>query len=144
MKVIGLAIREKTRAPMKQIHTVAVTCSEGLIGDSRGRPGSRQVTLLSEQQWQEACNELNQPLPWTYRRANILVSGVNFGEHLVGRTILIGELRLEVTGETDPCPRMDEQYQGLTRALEPDYRGGVTCKVVSDGQITLGQGVQVI
>lgn len=144
MKIIGLAIREKPRAPMKQIHTVAVTCNEGLIGDSRGRPGSRQVTLLSEQQWQDACKELNQPLPWTYRRANILVSGVIFGQQMVGKTVHIGDLTLEVTGETDPCPRMDEQYQGLTQALEPDYRGGVTCKVVNDGQITLGQSVQVI
>ena len=30
---------------------------------------------------------------------------------------------LKVTRETDPCPRMDEQFQGLTNALLSNWRG---------------------
>ena len=143
MQLTGIAIREKSRAPMRVIDAAKVTLEEGVIGDFRGKPGKRQVTVLSESQWGDACNELQVALPWTYRRANLLVSGVNFSADMVGKHIVIGDLILQITRETDPCPRMDEQHQGLTGALTPQWRGGVCCKVISEGEINLGQHVEI-
>ena len=45
--------------------------------------------------------------------------------------------------ETAPCERMDEQHQGLRAALTPDWRGGVSCKVLNDATIKVGDGVAV-
>ena len=137
MKVLALATREKSRAPMREHQAIRVTRERGLEGDSRGKPNSRQVTLLSEKQWRQACNELSEALPWTYRRANILVSDVEFSEDMLGKEIQIGTLVLKITGETDPCPRMDEQHQGLTEALRLYWRGGVCCRVLEDGDIAV-------
>ena len=60
-----------------------------------------------------------------------------------GNLIRIGDTVLEITGETLPCPRMDEQKQGLTQALEPFWRAGVTCNVEEGGAIRLGDKVKV-
>ena len=46
----------------------------------------------------------------------------------------IGPVRLAITGETDPCERMDMQHQGLRKTLTPAWRG-VTCFVVGEGTI---------
>ena len=51
---------------------------------------------------------------------------------------------LQVTRETDPCPRMDEQLQGLTNALLSDWRGGVCCNVIEGGDVNLGSEVKIL
>jgi MOSC domain-containing protein YiiM len=47
----------------------------------------------------------------------------------------------EVTGETDPCPRMDDAAPGLKDAMIPDWRGGVTCRVIESGHLSVGNAV---
>jgi hypothetical protein len=66
----GIAFRPKVKAPMQLKPETMVTRVAGIDGDARGKPGKRQVTLLSEEQWLLACETLNTHLPWTIRRAN--------------------------------------------------------------------------
>lgn len=144
MQLLDIAFRAKTRAPMQTKSSSMVTRVAGVENDSRGKPNKRQITVLSNEQWQLACDEIEADLPWTIRRANLLVSGVSFDQTYVGKQIKIGELLLLITRETDPCPRMDEQHQGLTKALMPDWRGGVCCKVIADGRISIGDTIQIL
>jgi MOSC domain-containing protein YiiM len=39
---------------------------------------------------------------------------------------------------------MDEARAGLLRALYPDWRGGITCRVVEGGDVALGDAVDVL
>ena len=135
----GIAIRSRSGAPMATMRSAPVTCPAGVQGDARGRPGKRQVTVLSLESWEAACAELGTLLPWTQRRANLLVSGMVFGPESVGQLLHFGSLTLEITRETDPCRRMDVACQGLQAALRPDWRGGVCCRVLSDGSLEVGQ-----
>lgn len=139
-KVEDIARRKKIRAPMETLNTVTVDEKTGLAGDIRGGALKRQVTILSAEAWNSVCEELKTELPWTTRRANILVSGIKLPQES-GYQIQIGEVLLEVTRQTDPCERMDEQYLGLTNALMPDWRGGVCCSVVRGGNIMKGDKV---
>jgi MOSC domain-containing protein YiiM len=144
MKLIDIAYRPAARAPMQTKKQSMLTRVAGVDEDARGKPGKRQVTVLSQIQWQATCEELNTQLPWTIRRANLLVDAVEFDASYVGKQIKIGELRMVITQETDPCPKMDRQHQGLTLALEPNWRGGVCCRVIADGRIRVGDTVEII
>lgn len=144
MQLLDIAVRPKSRAPMQTKFELMVSKVAGLEDDFRGKPGKRQVTVLSFEQWQLACNELGSELPWTTRRANLLVEGVSFNSSMVGQQIKIGQLLLLITRETDPCPRMDAQHQGLTQALTPDWRGGVCCRVIADGRIKVGDPIKIL
>ena len=130
---------------MELLERAEVTLDAGVASDSRGRPGRRQVTVLSREAWEEAVEELGrkpESLPWTVRRANLLVEGLEL-EGTSGRRLLIGdEVELEITGETDPCQRMEEQQSGLRQALEPRWRGGVTARVIRGGIVLLGDTVR--
>lgn len=139
-RLLGIAVREKSRGSMEEMESLAVTTSQGLVGDFRGKPGPRQVTVLAREDWNSACETLGKDLPWTVRRANLLIEGVKLRE-TTGSIIRIGELTLQVMGETDPCSRMDETEPGLREALLPDWRGGVCCRVVEEGEISLGASV---
>lgn len=110
---------------MQEQESAEITIEKGITGDFRGSQAGRQITILCESAWQDTCNAVNSELPWTTRRVNLLVDGVEFGEGDVGKTIRIGEVRLEITQETYPCSLMDKQHQGLRDALTPKWRGGV-------------------
>jgi MOSC domain-containing protein YiiM len=143
MQLLDIAFRAKSRAPMQTKTETMVSKVAGVEHDFRGKPGKRQVTVLSLEQWQLACSEVGVTLPWTVRRANLLVDGVSFDASMVGQQIKIGQLVLLIMLETDPCPRMDAQHQGLTQALIPDWRGGVCCRVIADGRVKVGDEVVI-
>lgn len=136
-KLIGIAYKTEKRGAMITTEAASVTQKTGVEKDIFGRPGKRQVTVMSIQQWQLACNEVDKNLPWFTRRANLLVDGVSFSAQDQGKQIVIGELILEITGETDPCKKMEMAYPGLEKALLPDWRGGVTCRVLNDASIAI-------
>jgi MOSC domain-containing protein YiiM len=83
------------------------------------------------------------PLPWTIRRANLLVEGVDL-PRARGGLIRVGAVVLEVTDQTYPCARMEEAHPGLLKALAPDWRGGVTCRVREAGHVAIGAEVEVL
>ena len=139
-KLLAIATKKAKRAPMILMESTKVTIAHGIEGDHRGKPGDRQITVLSKDSWDAVCQELNAPLPWTARRANLLVGGLMF-RNMKGHFLQIGELILEITGETKPCSRMDEYFQGLQEVLKPEWRGGVTCKVVKSGKVRVNDVV---
>ena len=141
-RVCGLARRAAARAPMELIEEATITVESGVAGDARGRLKGRQVTVLAQESWEAACRDLGSELAWTTRRANILIEGLELANS-AGKTLAIGEATFAITGETDPCQRMDEQAQGLTAALAPNWRGGVTCRVIKPGAVRVGDGVEL-
>jgi MOSC domain-containing protein YiiM len=143
VKLVGIALRSESRAVMEERQQITITTVAGLEGDFRGSNENRQVSVLSSAAWQAVCDELGQAIPWTVRRANLLVEGLEDFKNSTGTIIRIGAVELQVNCETDPCSRMDEQVQGLSHALEPDWRGGVCCSVLQGGDVQVGDEVQV-
>lgn len=141
-RLAGIARREKKRAPMETLESAPVSDQTGVANDSRGKPGMRTVTVISARAWREVCAELGQDVPWTTRRANLLVDDVDLPKS-AGPVIEIGNVRLQVTMEINPCFRMDEQVAGLTNAMKPDWRGGVGCVVLQSGTVSIGDSVTV-
>ncbi|MCL1148100.1 MOSC domain-containing protein [Shewanella marinintestina] len=142
--LIGIAFKTEKRGQMITVEQAQVTQAKGVENDIFGRPGKRQVTVMSIQQWQLACNDVGKTLPWFTRRANLLIDGMSFSAQDVGKQLIIGELVLEITGETDPCKNMEMSYPGLERALLSDWRGGVTCRVMTGANIKMDDNVTLI
>lgn len=138
----GIARRDRKRAPMETLERADISTETGVAGDFRGGPGQRQVTVISTAGWRASCDDLGSEIPWTTRRANLLVDGIELSGS-TGSIITIGAARLLVTGEVDPCWRMDEQYPGLTNALKPEWRGGVSCTVLEGGPVSIGDPVSL-
>ena len=142
-KLIGIARRDKPRAPMEELPRADVSVERGVEGDARGSVPDRHVTLIFREDWEAACKDHGKKLPWVARRANLYVEGLR-GFKRVGACLRIGEVVLEITEENPPCAVMDVQSQGLRRALQPDWRAGVACNVLTAGVIALGDRVEVV
>ena len=100
------------------------------------------MTLLDEVAWQTACAEIGTELDWTTRRSNILVSNPDLKE-LVGIQIRIGSALVEIIGEVVPCHVMDSAHDGLKRALKPEWRGGVYGRIITTGQVNVGDKITI-
>ncbi|HEU0066746.1 MAG TPA: MOSC domain-containing protein [Sphingomonas sp.] len=133
---------------METLDAVTVSIASGVEGDCRGvvRPGGRgrrQVTLIERADWDAAMAEIGQAIAWSERRANLLVDGFDLPQ-MPGTLVRIGEtLVLEITGETDPCERMEALSPGLFAALVPDWRGGACARVKADGDIRIGDTIRI-
>ena len=138
----AIAIRNRSRAAMQSIDSAQISVASGILGDLRGTQQGRQLTIVSETAWQKACAEVDADLPWTFRRANLLVDEIEFDASYVGKTVRIGAVELVVTAETSPCSLMDAQHQGLTAALSQEWRGGICCNVVKPGEIKIGDQIE--
>lgn len=136
-EVIGIARRDRPRAPMQPLSEAEITIEAGLTGDFRGAVRGRQVTVLTEEGWLAACAELGRELPWTTRRANLLVRGVDLTGR-VGTRLQVGEAVLVITDECDPCSVMEKAHKGLRSALTPGWRAGTACRVARGGLVRRG------
>ncbi len=147
--LIGIARRPAPRARMETVEAADVMAGAGLDGDHKGAKfPTRGISVMSREAWEIAIAELTDlagpvPLPWIVRRANLLVEGVVLPQAR-GAILSIGRLRLEVTAQTYPCRRMEQAHPGLLKALAPDWRGGVCCRVIEGGRIALGDTVDVL
>jgi len=56
--------------------------------------------------------------------------------------IHVGQLQLLVTGETEPCFKIDLVHTGLYGALN-NFKAGVTCKVLNDADIQIGDTIHI-
>ena len=148
----GIARHDRPRGPIETVGRVAVSRTEGIHGDFRGavkpgKKGRRQVSLIEADSWAAAMADLGlegrDAPPWHARRANLLVEGLRLPRE-PGRIIAIGgSVRIEVTGECDPCSRMEEIAPGLKAALTPDWRGGLLGRVLDEGEIAVGDEVRI-
>ena len=141
-KLLGIAFKPKTRAPMEELESTVINVESGIEGDSRGKVEGRQVTILFEADWDTVAKVTGGKMPWTRRRANLFVSGVTNPQG-TGGIIKVGDVVLQVTEETAPCSRMDQAFPGLRMALQPNWRGGVSCKILEGGTISVDDDVSI-
>ena len=142
-QLLEISTKRKTRVPMESWQEVTVDVVTGIQHEDRSHSTNRQITIVSREAWDAVCRDLDNDVPWTYRRANLLIEGIEFKD-TTGQQIQISDVTLEIMGETDPCERMEEQEQGLFEAMVPDWRGGVMCKIIEGGTVQIGNRVQLI
>ncbi len=112
---------------------------QGLAG-SVGRSTRRQVTIIEREVWDRAREALQAAIPYSARRANLMISGIRL-EETRGRVLQIGETLVKIGGHTTPCERMDEACEGLRAFLEPHWGGGAFGQVIRGGTVRVGDPV---
>lgn len=140
---------------MELLQSGEITIAAGLAGDHKGaRFPERAITILAVEDWRDAVSmiipghastdvESPEEIPWTVRRANLLVEGLRL-PRATGSILEIGAVTLEVTRQTYPCRRMDEAHPGLMKALARNWRGGLTTRVVQPGVVQIGDGAVIV
>ena len=147
-RLLGIARKDRPHGVVEAIDHAVIGLDSGVTGDHRGVPKpdklpKRQVTAMMLSDWNAAMAEIGHPaVRWSDRRVNLLVDGVTLPREK-GARMRVGAALFEITGECDPCSRMDAVTPGLMAALTPEWRGGRTMRVIEAGEIAVGDPVSI-
>ena len=130
---------------METLDSARVTRGEGVLGDYRGalaaqKPGrKRQVSLIERACWEAALAAIDGSLDCHHSRRNLVLEGLRVPRERIGASLII-----EITGECEPCERMEALIPGLFAAMTPDWRGGFVGRVEQDGEIALDNEIRIL
>ena len=134
-------IKRMKRGPMDPVQHARVVAGKGIVGNAN-QGGKRQVTIVSAKHWQEVTAPLGHTPDVKIRRANLLVSDVDFRDSH-GKILKIGAVRVRIYGETRPCEQMEMAAPGLEAAMKVPFGGGVFGEILDDGEIAVGDPVEL-
>ena len=132
-------VKRAHRGPMDPVDQTVLIEGQGME-DSANLGSHRQVTVIALERWLEMMAELEADVDPSARRADLMVSGVDF-ERSRGRLLKVGECVIRVGGEVRPCERMDQAFRGLRGVMTPRWGGGVWGDVLRGGPIAVGDPV---
>ena len=118
-----------------------MVAGKGIARDASFGRSRRQVTVIEKEVFDRVRISLPRAEP-VMRRANFLLSGVRLADNR-RRVLRLGGVRILLLGETRPCERMDEQCDGLRRALSPGWGGGAYGVVLDDGPVRVGDRAEL-
>ena len=139
-KLEAIWLKVERGGSMSAVTEATAKAAGGLTGDANFGRIRRQVTLIEKEVFETLNDEFGKSLDPAVRRANLMVSGVRLADTR-DRRIRIGDCVLQIRGETRPCTLMEDALTGLRDALDPDWRGGVFCTVLSDAHLRVGDAV---
>ena len=157
-KIIGIFTAPDKGKRMQSHTTIKAIAGKGLEGDryalQRGswkakdekeHKKKRNVTLIATEDIVAANLTRGDTLrfnPWDTRR-NLLTINVALRE-LIGHVFQVGTVRMRAVEEATPCDRPDKLSGkiGFKRAFQG--RGGILCEILSDGDISLGDRIEVV
>lgn len=126
---------------MDEAEAITFVAGKGIDSDANFGRSKRQVTVIEKEVFDRISAEL--PGVEAYmRRANVMVSGIRLKD-VRNHVLTLGDVRIQLHGETRPCERMDAQLEGLTAALDPDWNGGAHGVVLDDGEVRVGDGASI-
>lgn len=135
-------VKRMHKGPMDPAATATVVAGKGLVGNAN-QGGKRQVTIVSSKNWEGVTASLGTTPDPRLRRANLLVSDVDFVDSR-GKILRIGNVRIRIYGETRPCEQMEAAVPGLQKAMSVPWGGGAFGEVLDDGEIAVGDAVELM
>jgi len=138
-KLVAIYLKRCHRGPMDFQNRAELLKGTGIKGNA-DRGGRRQVTLLSNERWEDLMKQIGGDLGSDARRANLILSGIDL-ENSRGRVLRIGSCRLLIGGETRPCEQMEAVAPGLQRAMRERWGGGAYAEILTAGTVSIGDNV---
>jgi MOSC domain-containing protein YiiM len=146
--VEAIFITPTSGTALRSVDSVRARAGQGPEGDRNlfkdGSPPKefdRQITLIEAEAIEGARREYEVQLDPIETRRNILTRGVALN-HLVGREFQIGAVRLRGTMLCEPCGHLEKLTRpGVRKSLI--HRGGLCAQILSDGEIRVGDSVNV-
>jgi MOSC domain-containing protein YiiM len=140
--VTWIGLRPRRHHPLLPVARAELDVADGVVGDHyRSRTNqARHVTLIQSENIAAIAVYLGlDRIDPAMLRRNIVVSGINL-HALKGRRFRLGTAICIATGECHPCSRM-EQNLGPGGYNAVRGHGGITARVIGNGQVSLGDSV---
>ena len=140
VSIVSLRLCLGSREPMKEVAQANFITGQGMQGDrhlrSDGLRAKRQVLIMDVETLNHFGLEPGQV------RENVTLEGLDLSTISAGDRVSLGaDVVLEITGDCEPCARMDEIRPGLKEEI--DGKRGVLAFVEKGRVVSIGSEVGV-
>ena len=145
-KVYKLGISTKNNQPIKEVNSIDVLASQGVIGDRHFKEFNdpyNQLSLIESENIDDYNIKYGLNIPYLDFRRNIVTKGIQLN-NLVGKKILVGNVEVEGIDLCRPCRHLTEVLGQDNILKEFLRRGGLRCQVLSSSKIKIGDKIKIL
>ena len=134
---------------MIEISSVEVIANKGILNDRYFNDENEkdiQLTLIESENIDYFNKKSKTKIADIDFRRNIITKGINLN-NLIGKEILIGEVRIKGQRLCDPCKYLQEKLQENNTFKNMTYlykRGGLRCEILTSGKISNDDKIEVV
>lgn len=123
----------------RELAEAQLIAGKGIEGDFHARGGERQLSLVLAETWEKITAQTVQGLCFSRFKENICISGIDPGLLRPGKQLGIGEVIIELTGESKHCHEECSLFKAGERC--PLAGMNLFAKVIKSGIITKNDNV---
>ena len=144
--VVNICITSESGKKMESINSIKVIANKGIVNDryfKENNDKNNQITLI-ESENVDYYNKVSGTnlIPTDFRR-NVITKGISLNK-LVGKEILIGEVRLKVHDLCEPCRYLQELLGEKNLVKKLLNRGGLRCELLTNGNINVNDPIKIL
>mgnify|MGYP001223588447 FL=1 len=144
--VVNICITSESGKKMESMNSIKVIANKGIVNDryfKENNDKNNQITLI-ESENVDYYNKISGTnfIPTDFRR-NVITKGISLNK-LVGKEILIGEVRLKIHDLCEPCRYLQELLGEKNLVKKLLNRGGLRCELLTNGNINVNDPIKIL
>ena len=144
--VVNICITSESGKKMESIYSIKVIANKGIVNDryfKENNDKNNQITLIESENVDYYNKISGAHLHPTDFRRNVITKGISLNK-LVGKEILIGEVRLKIHDLCEPCRYLQELLGEKNLVKKLLNRGGLRCELLTNGNINVNDPIKIL
>jgi len=137
-KVLEIGICRAKGSQIERTKSIKAISGAGLLNDRHFKEKNTersQITLIQIENINQYNKKYNENIPALSFRRNLVTEGINLN-NLVGKSFLIGKVKVKGHDLCRPCKHLQELLNKKNIIKEFLKKGGLRCEIISDGIIS--------
>ena len=145
-EVYKLGISENNNKPINEVRSIEVLANQGVIGDRHFKEFNdpyNQLSLIESENIDYYNIRYGLNSPHIDFRRNVITKGIQLND-LVGKKILVGNVKLEGVDLCRPCRHLSEVL-GQENIIKEFLRGGgLRCQILTSSSIKINDKISIL
>ena len=145
-KVFKLGVAQINNIEIVEVDSINVLNNKGIVGDrhfAEFNDPYNQLTLIESENIDDYNAKFNLEIPYLHFRRNIVTKGIKLND-LVGKKLLVGEVKVEGVDLCRPCKHLTELLNENNILKEFLRKGGLRCQILSSSSIYVGDEIKIL
>ena len=145
-EIIKIGLSKNHNQKIIEVMEIDLVAGKGIVGDRHFKDFNdpyNQLSIIESENIDEYNFKYNLDIPYLDFRRNIVTKGIKLN-NLVEKKIKIGSIKLDVIDLCRPCRHLSEKLQRNDIVKEFLRKGGIRCKIINNGIISLDDQIEII
>ena len=145
-EVLRLGITKNNNQPIKEVNSIEVLASKGIIGDRHFHEFNdpyNQLSLIESENIDDYNIRFGLNIPYIDFRRNVITKDIRLND-LVGKKLKVGSVELDAIDLCRPCRHLTEMLSQKNVLKEFLRKGGIRCQILSSSNIHVGDKIELI